>query len=155
EDAEAVPYMALCMNSIPKFLNRELDEPYDTVIIDESEQVLLHFLSENIIKDLNEVFLTFCWLIKNAKRVILLDADLSPDLSIELMKELRGDLPEDSVLAVINEHLVGNGKQVQMFESRWALLLDFLEALERGEKIFMTCNSKRFAGVLHAMAIAV
>jgi hypothetical protein len=155
EDAEATPYMALCMNSIPKFMNRELDEPYDTVIIDESEQVLLHFLSENIIKDLNEVFLTFCWLIKSAKRVILLDADLSPDLSVELMKELRGEQSDDTVLAVINEHLVGNGKQVQMFESRWALLLDFLEALERGEKIFMTCNSKRFAGVLNAMALAV
>lgn len=49
---------------------------YDTVLIDESEQVLAHFLSDTIGEDRYNVFNVFTAVVGRAKSVVALDADL-------------------------------------------------------------------------------
>lgn len=50
---------------------------YDLVIIDESEQVLSHFLSDTIGQDArDDLFIQFGNLLRRAKRIVALDADL-------------------------------------------------------------------------------
>jgi Origin of replication binding protein len=73
--------LAVCLDSLPKYIEARgarRPKPFDLVIIDESEQVLAHLLSETIEKraGIERCFDSLMHVIANAKAVIALDADL-------------------------------------------------------------------------------
>ena len=71
--------LGVCLDSLGRLASPDL-RTFSTIIIDESEQVLSHFLSETMAKrgrGPEHVFIIFKELLRRAKRVIALDADLS------------------------------------------------------------------------------
>ncbi len=138
------------------WIDPEKDEPYHTIIIDESEQVLQHLLAKTL-KEIGVVFRNLQWLFKHAKRIICLDADLTSDLTIEIIQELRGDKDADNVLGVINDYKIGidetTGKSTvtKMYDKRFHLLADALTAVDEGKNVFITCNNKHFATTVDAI----
>lgn len=143
--------MALCMNSLTR-VDPKTDAPYDTLIIDESEQVFQALISPTLHSDLSIIFNNLIWLFRNAKRIICLDADLSADLTLELITEIRGNRDEDEVLGVINNFRIGEGRTTKVYEKRFHLLSDALEAIDAGEKVFIACNNRKFATAVDAIA---
>jgi hypothetical protein len=154
DDGQIVPSIALCMNSLTR-INQKEDEPYDTVIIDESEQVFQALLSKPLERDLSMVFNNLCWLFSKARRVIVLDADLSADLTVELIQELRGVRESDHIVAVRNTYRIGSGQTTKMYVDKTHLLADVVRAVEGGDKVFVTCNSRRFATQVDAIIRAL
>jgi len=154
DEGQITSSIALCMNSLTR-INQKEDEPYDTVIIDESEQVFQALLSKPLQRDLSVVFNNLCWLFSKARRVIVLDADLSTDLTVELIHELRGVRESDQILAVRNTHRIGSGQTTKMYLDRMHLLAEVVRAVDAGEKVFVTCNSRKFAKQVDAIIRAL
>lgn len=144
--------VALCMNSLTR-INPATDEPYDTVIIDESEQVFRHLASKTLTRDLSKVFASLIWVIRNARRIICLDADLSPELTVEVLKEMRGPQFEtDEALTVINEHQIGEGRTTKVYLDKYHLIHDAMVDIDEGHKVFIATNSRALANTLSAAA---
>jgi Origin of replication binding protein len=149
-DGETTSSMALCMNSLTR-IDQETDTPYDTVIIDESEQVFQALISKTLYKELSTVWNNLLWVFKKAKRIICLDADLSSELTMEMIKEIRGERSHDSVFGVINDFRIGEGQTTKLYEKRMHLLADALDSIFHGEKVFIACNNRKFATVVDAI----
>jgi hypothetical protein len=150
EDGQITQSMAICMNSLTR-VQPEVDEPYDTIIIDESEQVFQALISKLLHSDLSTIFNNLIWLFRNARRIVCLDADLSSGLTVELLREIRGEKDSDTVVGVINEHRIGEGQTTKLYEKRMHLLSDALDAVGNGEKVFIASNSRNFATVVDAI----
>jgi origin of replication binding protein len=150
DDGQTTSSMALCMNSLTR-IDPSVDEPYNTVIIDESEQVFQALISSMLHRELATIWNNLLWVFRKAKRIICLDADLTSDLTMELIKEIRGERKTDNVLGVINEFRIGEGQTTKIYEKHFHLLADALDAIHQGEKVFIACNSKRFAIAVDAI----
>jgi energy-coupling factor transporter ATP-binding protein EcfA2 len=150
EDGQVTQSMAICLNSLTR-IKPGLHEPYDTIIIDESEQVLQALISKTLHSDLSVIFNNLIWLFRHAKRIICLDADLSADLTIELIREIRGEKETDAVVGVINSFRIGEGQTTKLYEKKMHLLADALDAVRNGEKVFIASNSRKFATVVDAI----
>ncbi len=150
EDGETTPSMALCMNSLTR-IDQETDTPYDTVIIDESEQVFQALISKTLHKELSTIWNNLIWVFQKAKRIICLDADLSSELTMEMIKEIRGEKKYDNVFGVINDYRIGEGQTTKIYEQRMHMLADALDAVNAGEKVFIACNNRKFATVVDAI----
>jgi len=151
DDGKTNDAMTLCINSLTR-LDPKKDEPYHTLIIDESEQVLCYLTSQLLHRNLKEIFDALQWLFKTAKRIILLDADLSPDLTIQLVEYLRGINGKDEhVLSIVNKFQIGADKTTKMYEKKMHLLADALESIVKGEKVFIATNSIKFSTVIDAI----
>jgi len=140
--------IAVCMNSLTR-LNPKTDIPYDTVIIDESEQVLMHLASKTLSKDRAEVFNNLIWVIKRAQRIICLDADLTSELTLQIIKEIRTveKMVKQQNIGIINEYQFEQ-RRTTMYESQHHLLSDAIKAVEAGQNIYIATNSKNQANVI-------
>jgi hypothetical protein len=118
---------------------------FDLVIIDEVEQVLKHLMSETIEKraGLERCFDALHQEIANAKAVIALDADLGL-LSTHAMRVMRRrDWEGGNCSIVYNEQVISSHKRkMRLFADRKRLEREVIEAIKRGEKCFITSNSK-------------
>lgn len=150
DDGDITSSMAICMNSLTRVDPHE-DEPYDTIIIDESEQVFQALISKTLHADLSVIFNNLLWLFGNAKRIVCLDADLTSELTIELIQYLRGEKADDEVIGVKNTYQIGADQTTRLYETKMHLLSDALAAVESGEKVFIACNSRKFATVVDAI----
>lgn len=118
---------------------------YHTVIIDEVEQVLRHFTSKTVDEQYNS-FYQFVELLSNAKRIILLDADVSTEISGRSLEIL---LPEDKwrnieTKVIVNTFKIGEGRNITMFNSDKSLLSNLyntLDNLKDDENIFIAVNT--------------
>ncbi|WP_416193499.1 hypothetical protein [Nitrobacter sp. TKz-YC01] len=115
---------------------------FQTVIIDESEQVLRHFLSDTIEPDSrDQLFKIFRKLLQKAKRVIVLDADLDW-LSFETISKMAQ--PRDQTefkrsTVILNER--STASPVEVFQSKEHLMGDLKQAVADGKRVFVTSNS--------------
>lgn len=159
--------LAVCLDSLPAWNEPYVasfgpgyrpifkqDDPHDLVIIDESEQVFRHLMGGTIAKKCGGVARCFDALeyeIANAKGVIVLDADLGM-LTAHALKELR---PQDwhSRTRVIYNKPVPPDKErtLRLYNSETALRHEVFKAIERGERCFVACNSKKMAKVIEEM----
>jgi hypothetical protein len=155
--------LGICLDSLPRLswqrrdgrgrFVREYNE-FKTVIIDESEQVLAHFLGGTIKeRDRREVFLLFRRLLQQAQRIVVLDADLNW-LSFEMISKLANATPisrywrpeegANSNLRLchiyLNEHTTE--RQIEIFKMEEQLVADLIQALRDGKRVFVTSNSK-------------
>lgn len=139
-DGETSPYMAVCMDSLTRF-DEEFDAPRHTVIIDESEQVFSHLLSETLRGRRNEVFNILIWVLRTAKRVILLDADLTTSMTMELITMIRTakKIKSEPFVGITNSY-VFEGRKTIMYESWHHLLAEAVEAARSGERVFISTN---------------
>jgi hypothetical protein len=88
--------LAVCLDSLPKYNESSggrQPKAHDLVIIDESEQVLAHLLSDTIEKryGIERCFDALMYEVANAKAVIALDADLGL-VTAQAMQAMR---PQD------------------------------------------------------------
>ncbi len=129
------------------------DERYDTIVIDEVEQVLGHFLSDTIGFKRERIFECFEKLLRKAKRIIVLDADLGwttfTTFYAILSKndhEIYGDTSEN-VYQKIPIHVHINqwekpSQKINLFPEDTQLIDHMLGNIIDGKRIFVTSNSK-------------
>src|SRR5262249_40920686 len=83
--------LGVCLDSLQTLQSGGILQQFDTIIIDESEQVLSHFLSDTMAREnRHAIFVIFRTLLHRAKRVIALDADLGW-LTFETLTKLVND----------------------------------------------------------------
>ncbi len=136
--------LAFCVNSAPHQINHTTGElhTFDVLVIDEIEQVIRAFTSKTMKDNRQQIFNTMTELIKCAKYVILLDADLSP-LTIEFIRHIR-----DDITIIVNEYEDTN-RQLLDVETKNDLIklidneLDTVPGL-----IGIACTSEKFAAKL-------
>lgn len=133
-------YLAICVNSLERLVNSGKVKKYDVVLMDESEQVLQHFVGSTI-KSLNrkKVSKLFYDLVHDAESVICLDADLGT-VTLEAINTIRG---EGNVSAHINTHKV-EGQAINMWENKQNLIDDLDRSINNGRSVFLATNSKNF-----------
>ncbi len=117
---------------------------YDVVILDESEQVLSHLLSETLTKRVGRVdaFASLEFVIRRAKAVYALDADLGL-ITSHAMKDLRPKDWEDNCRIILNQPMpVKSRRQLLMYENEKMLQDRMLDAIRDGKRVFVASNSK-------------
>ena len=147
----------ICLDSLAK-LKRET---YSLIIIDESEQVLSHFLSDTMKDKRDKIFSQLAKLLRKSDTIICLDADLSwvtfnticdlapaksKDLSSEKREKgkryVRGDEDSKPVFIYLNDYVIKN-KTIDLYKSKSHLTEDLLQSLAENKKIFVASNSKK------------
>lgn len=144
--------IGICLDSLPRLVTPNNPKPYiDMLIIDESEQVLSHFLSGTI-KDSerNKVFQKFRHLVRASKRVFALDADLNW-LTVETLTKMATE-PDNKYepkqcTVYLNERLVST--EVEVYGTKAQLIGELRAWARTGRRLFVPSNSKRLLSKLH------
>ena len=115
---------------------------YDVVIIDESEQVLSHFLSETIGEKRVEIFDQLTSLLNNAKSIVALDADLGwiTFNTVTRLANKDGETPKP-INIYINEW-VENQRPINIHPTSNQLIHHLKQNVIDGKQIFVSSNSK-------------
>lgn len=159
--------LAVCLDSLPAWNEAYVasrgaggrpifkrDEPHELVIIDECEQVFGHLMGGTIANKQGGVSRCFDALkyeVANAKAVIVLDADLGM-LSAQVLKELRPQDWQSRTRVIYNKPVpLEEERTLRLYNSETALRDELFKAIERGERCFVACNSKKMAKVIEQM----
>jgi hypothetical protein len=162
-DAEGSPTrrFGICLDSL---LRIRAPQKYDVVVLDESEQLLAHFLADTLEHSLGgggreRLFVEFARLVASAKHVIALDADLGY-ATFETINTMRvtgvrprvpkkkaavpaaSAEPEPTVRVWLNEAKVANGRVIHVYSSEAHLVAELTQALADGKRCFVTSNTK-------------
>lgn len=150
---EKPTHYAVCLDSLKSRLKLQY-EHYDVVILDESEQVFAHFLSQQM-KTPEQNFSALSRLIRNAKYVFCLDADvdritltgvvsclrnhpsLRPDQNVEI---------DESKKKRIYFHRNDYRKQagtIDCYPSPSELRAQLIKDIRSGKRCFITSNNKK------------
>lgn len=138
------------LDYITPYQMQQKENLFERIIIDESEQVLSHFLSDTIgATTRHDLFEIFCAQLRHAKTIIALDADLGW-LTFETLSKLaqprQGTGFKESTL-IVNDRKTA--APLQMFESREHMIGDLKQAVADGKRVFVTSNSKKLVSSLH------
>ena len=155
--------LAVCLDSLPNFTKSYVyrvdgkrpyfrqDPAFDLVIIDKSEQVFSHLIGGTITKRqgaLERCYDALQFQIANAKAVIALDADLGM-LTTHALRYFRPQDWQSRTRIICNKPVVPQQSQtIQVYDSEVALREELLSAIGRGERCFVTCNSRKAVKVL-------
>ncbi|HEY9846500.1 MAG TPA: plasmid replication protein, CyRepA1 family, partial [Candidatus Caenarcaniphilales bacterium] len=135
---ERVSKLAITVDSLPKLPT--LANQYDLVLIDEVEQVLDHLVNSTTCKSFRErALLAFEYFCKTAKKVVVLDADLS-DVSLDYLCACRsGETP----YLIVNGYLNGD-RQIRWFEGAdaSALVSTLKDDIAAGGRPYVFTDSK-------------
>jgi hypothetical protein len=150
--------LAVCLDSLPKYNESSFTQiggrapicrrgaPFDLVIIDESEQVLGHLLSETIARrrGIERCFDALMHEVANAKAVIALDADLGL-VTTHALRTMRTQDWHSRCRIVYNAPVMPAQKRVmRLHKDKKFLARQVIEAVKRGERCFIVSNSKKF-----------
>lgn len=140
----------VCVDSLHKIQGRT--KLYDLVILDESEQVLSHFLSSTL-NNASNVFDLFSSVIRSSASVIALDADLgwTTYLTLSSMRsESKLPIQNEPANIYINE-MIGTKGPYELHASKVGLIEDLDQHIKDGKKIFVASNSKNFIEQHHLL----
>lgn len=151
KEEQRVQAFAVCLDSLPKAIERRewrgdaKDDPYDLVIIDESEQVFSHLFSGTISEgDRDKVFHALDFFLRNAKAIYALDADLGL-VTAHVLSVLRKKDWERSCRIVYNRPLVpAERRTLRLFAKKRRLEEELFREITRGKRCFVASNSKRY-----------
>ena len=129
---------AISLDSLPRIPN---DIKYDTILLDESEQILAHFLSNTLADKRRNIFHKFKHIIFKAKHVVALDADLSWP-SYYFLSEWKNKNKENSVADLIINNWNKEKGEISIIASKNQIIGDITASIQNGEKIYVACNSK-------------
>lgn len=146
----ASKHLGVCLDSLHRLKWQERsaaskiitkDNLFQTIIIDESEQVLSHFLSDTIdATSRDQLFKMFSMLLREAKQIIALDADLGW-LTFETLTKLAQVEREDAKPSAIFLNTQKADSKVEIFASKNHLIGDMKQALADDRRVFVTSNS--------------
>lgn len=122
---------------------------YDYVIIDESEQVLAHLLSDTLSAKRKRIFVHLQHIIKNAVHVIALDADCGWISFLNISQWACSDNPEKHISIYMNK-FVSRGTPIKLYHEENSLVGDMVRSVDNGQKIYVTSNSKRVVDSIYA-----
>ncbi|WP_248167684.1 plasmid replication protein, CyRepA1 family [Ralstonia pseudosolanacearum] len=134
-------------------INPQHARPYDVVIIDESEQVFRHLVGDTTERKREQIFSTLRWLIYHAKKVICSDADMTGELTVELIGRLRRDIVQDRVKLIFNEWEVG--RTINVYESKQHALAQLAIAVSEGKRVYVPVGEKGLALQIEALLRAL
>lgn len=150
-------HYAICLDSLHNRIKLN-HEKYDVVIIDESEQVFSHFLSEHMSHPTSN-FEILSRLIKNAKLVFCLDADLDQITLTGVMSCLSYSKDKGREIQSSNQHTKllychlntykSQQRKIEVYTSNDHLKDDLRESIKQGKRCFITSNSKKFVQGLY------
>ncbi len=155
------PHYAICLDSLYSRMRLQ-SERYGVVIIDESEQVFSHFLSEHM-ESPDRNFNVLSELIKRAEYVFCLDADLGRiTLSgvIACLGRSRSDnLSEErrdykKLYCFLNEYQPSKRK-ISIYAGKNDLLSDLHQSIQAGKRCYVVGNSRKFILGLYEAFIQV
>jgi hypothetical protein len=148
---------AICLDSLHKIAmgagKGSSPSQYDVIILDESEQVISHLLSETLRERVGmpAAFACLEFMIRRAKAVYALDADLGL-ITLHALKELRPDDWEKSLRVIQNKPLkVAKRRTMQVYQSKKDLQHRMLDAIREGKRCFIASNSKATVEVLEEL----
>lgn len=154
--------LAVCLDSLPKFTELYIynshgpakfrqDAPFDLVILDEAEQVLTHSIGGTLAKTpgaIDRAYDALEYQVSRAKSVIALDADLSL-LTAHALRAFRARDWDHDTRIIYNRPVTPKARRtLQLYEREADLRDDLLDAIARGDRCFVACNSKRTVNVL-------
>jgi hypothetical protein len=122
---------------------------YDVLVIDEIEQVLRHFLADTTERKRNLIFKILVRLLRSARQVICLDADLSGELTVHLIAKLKGGFETKRATAVINEWKTD--RMIELYEDRDHLIAEMIAAIESGERVYIPVGKLQLAKKLNSL----
>ncbi|MBL8192632.1 MAG: hypothetical protein JNM06_02330 [Blastocatellia bacterium] len=93
------------------------------------------------------VLLSLKYLVQRVPHVVGLDAHIDN----AVIETLENWLPKERFLILINEYQVGQGKKVLFYENPGMIGNLALEAIHKGERVFITTNSRRQAREIYEM----
>jgi len=143
----------VCLDSLWKVEDRS----YDIVVIDEVEQVLAHFLSDTLGEKRYGTFGIFAKMIRNAKKVVALDADLGwitfttlTDLitTSEVPKKNKNKKKKDRMPDNVPVHIYINqmkvtDRTIHTYPNISQLIQKIKRDVAMGSRIFVCSNSKK------------
>jgi hypothetical protein len=142
EEASKHKRYGICLDSLLKVQGVK----YRTVVIDEVEQVLAHFLSETLSDNKTPIFREFIRQLNEASQVVVLDADLSWASFLTLTRLVKGRIEANSgnafpVRFVLNRWKP-EGKSIKLHQSKASLIGTLFRCLSEDKRVFFTSNSK-------------
>lgn len=148
-------YYAISIDSLAMRLPKP--RAYDTVLIDECEQVLSHVCAKTI-ENPDTILKILQRYVTDAPSVYLLDADLN-QVTLGFVSRCRwdGKTPDvidadENIQCVVNT-FKEESRVCQLFESEDNLQEDLLVNVFKGARVFVACNSKRRAEMLEKWLI--
>jgi hypothetical protein len=166
-DSEGMRTLAVCLDSLPKYSEAyvarfdgtkpifERDPPFELVIIDEVEQVLSHLLSDTLQqrRGIERCFDALLYQVARAKAVIGLDADLGL-VTAHAMRTMRPADWESRCRIVYNAPIVPKVKRtLRLFKGKKALEQELIDAVRKGQRCFVTSNSKKLVDTVYKMIL--
>ncbi len=148
---------AICLDSLHKIAvgaaKGVSPSQYDVIILDESEQVISHLLSETL-RDrvgMPAAFASLEFMIRRAKAVYALDADLGL-ITLHALKDLRPADWGKALRIIHNQPLaVTDRRTMQVYQSKKDLQNRMLGAIREGKRCFIASNSKATVEVLEEL----
>jgi len=153
---------AICLDSLHFIAERHtyrlsastihVEEPiyFDTIVIDESEQVFRHMLSETIRDRIgtDRAHNNLKAMLMRAKSIYALDADLGL-ISGHALKSYRPDLWGSKCRLIVNHPVKFQIQRILFrYKSKNLLIQEVLQAIGLGKRCFIACNSRKFVNVL-------
>ena len=132
------PRYGICLDSLAKI---PANACFDVVVLDESEQVLAHFLAETMDRgggSRDRIFVELRRFVRQAKTVIAMDADLGW-VTFRTLSRLDPRKPKH---IWFNEGTPGADKTIQVYQSQPHLVAELKQALTQGKRCFVTSNAK-------------
>jgi hypothetical protein len=131
--------LATTIHSLHKLMINQKIEPYHTIIIDECEQVFRSLVGNMKRKDTTIEVLRF--ILTNAKRIILMDANLGT-LTLSILKKW---MPDKKPVVITNEPEDLPERKFEVLEDINEPYVRAINALKAGERIYVYSNSKKIA----------
>ncbi len=133
-------YFAVSVDSISTCLNPALDK-FDVIIIDESEQVFSHLISDQIpYQKRHRSYAILKHYIHVAKHCIALDADLN-NVTLSAIKGFGNKNPFIDTTFILNEHK-SDSSSIEIYSSENHLTGQIFTDLADGKRLYICSNSK-------------
>jgi Origin of replication binding protein len=141
----------VCLDSL---LSIPPEETYDAIILDESEQLFAHFLSETLEHRLgggrSRIFRHFSHLVGRAKRVVALDADLG-FVTFDTISAMAPGKPKH--LWLNEQEPPEHDRVIYLYDNEAHLKAELKRVVGEGKRVYVTSNSKnKLAEISKAIA---
>ena len=131
---------AICVDSIPNLLNPIVNK-YKVVIIDESEQVFSHLISETLSLKRTRCYQMIRHYIRNAEYVVAMDADINR-ITLRAILDFDTAYTRQSFRCFLNTYKL-DSKSLFIYKNKNHLITEMYSSIEKGERCFVCCNSKK------------
>lgn len=151
DDSKGIPgYQERYGISVDSLLKVDENSIYDYILIDESEQVLSHYLSSTLHDKRYKTFIRLSDLATKAKKIVCLDADMGW-ISYSFFQSLLISENQSAPITIyINEPPKIVDQSIELSTSRNQITGDLLESLKSGKRCYATSNSLKAINSIYA-----